>query len=173
MRTCNSSFFLLGARGDLAPRPRQTAGEGRSREGRARTLAKYLQMFSAAVERSWLKGQALPAWQAPCRKNLQGTCAVSREKIVNSVRLDLGGTLHKSARKGERPRPTGLGRTRRGRLRERSTSGRALTRRAARTIEAWSSGRRRAILNTQAAATGMAELGHVGRRHCWEEREGV
>lgn len=26
---------------------------------------------------SWLKGQALPAWQAPCRKNLQGTWEVS------------------------------------------------------------------------------------------------
>lgn len=36
-------------------------------------LAKYLQMLSDAVERSWLKGQAFPAWQAPWRKNLQGT----------------------------------------------------------------------------------------------------
>ena len=37
------------------------------------TLAKYLQTFSADWPRSWLKGQALPAWQAPWRKNLQGT----------------------------------------------------------------------------------------------------
>lgn len=41
------------------------------------TFAKYLQIFSAAAPRSWLKGQADPAWQAPWRKNLHGTCAVS------------------------------------------------------------------------------------------------
>lgn len=41
------------------------------------TLAKYLQTVSADVPRSWLKGQAFPAWQAPWRKNLQGTCEVS------------------------------------------------------------------------------------------------
>jgi hypothetical protein len=39
-------------------------------------LAKYLHIVSAAKLRSWLKGQAGPAWQAPCRKNLQGTCEV-------------------------------------------------------------------------------------------------
>lgn len=44
---------------------------------RRRTLAKYLHTVSEAELRSWLKGQALPAWQAPCRKNLQGTCDVS------------------------------------------------------------------------------------------------
>jgi hypothetical protein len=38
-----------------------------------RTLAKYLQTVSEAWPSSWLKGQALPAWQAPWRKNLQGT----------------------------------------------------------------------------------------------------
>jgi len=42
-----------------------------------RTFAKYLQTFSAAAPRSWLKGQVLPAWQAPCRKNLHGTWPVS------------------------------------------------------------------------------------------------
>lgn len=41
------------------------------------TLAKYLHTVSAAALRSWLKGQAEPAWQAPWRKNLHGTCDVS------------------------------------------------------------------------------------------------
>lgn len=30
-------------------------------KGRGRTFAKYLQTFSAAAPRSWLKGQAAPA----------------------------------------------------------------------------------------------------------------
>jgi hypothetical protein len=45
---------------------------------RVHTLAKYLQMFSAELFKSWLKGQAFPAWQVPWRKNLHGTCEVSR-----------------------------------------------------------------------------------------------
>jgi hypothetical protein len=51
---------------------------------RRRTLAKYLQIVSEAALRSWLKGHALPAWQAPCRKNLQGTCDVSGFKAKDS-----------------------------------------------------------------------------------------
>jgi hypothetical protein len=47
------------------------------------TFAKYLQMLSTVLARSWLKGQEFPAWQAPCRKNLQGTCAVSMQIIVS------------------------------------------------------------------------------------------
>lgn len=48
-----------------------------------RTFAKYLQTVSEAAPRSWLKGQAAPAWQAPCRKNLQGTWEVSVKKIAS------------------------------------------------------------------------------------------
>lgn len=51
------------------------------------TLAKYLQMFSEAAPRSWLKGQALPAWQAPWRKNLHGTCDVSASSSKRSAHL--------------------------------------------------------------------------------------
>jgi hypothetical protein len=50
-----------------------------------RTFAKYLHTFSAALVRSWLKGHALPAWQAPCLKNLHGTCEVSVGKKSASV----------------------------------------------------------------------------------------
>lgn len=35
--------------------------------GEGLTLAKYLQTVSEAAPSSWLKGQALPAWQAPWR----------------------------------------------------------------------------------------------------------
>lgn len=45
-----------------------------------RTFAKYLQMVSEAAPRSWLNGHAMPAWQAPCRKNLHGTCDVSEHR---------------------------------------------------------------------------------------------
>lgn len=55
----------------------ERVGFGRVLGGR--TFAKYLHTVSAAAPISWLKGQALPAWQAPCRKNLQGTCDVSVE----------------------------------------------------------------------------------------------
>jgi hypothetical protein len=34
-------------------------------------------MVSEADPKSWLNGQAFPAWHAPWRKNLQGTCEVS------------------------------------------------------------------------------------------------
>jgi len=50
------------------------------------TFAKYLQTVSAAVEISWLNGQAFPAWHWPCRKNLQGTWDVS-EEAVSSGRI--------------------------------------------------------------------------------------
>lgn len=49
----------------------------------SRTFAKYLHTVSAALPRSWLNGHALPAWQAPCRKNLQGTCEVSSSRNRN------------------------------------------------------------------------------------------
>ena len=48
-----------------------------ARRSDGRTLAKYLQTVSDEAPRSWLKGQALPAWQVPWRKNLHGTCDVS------------------------------------------------------------------------------------------------
>lgn len=53
---------------------RRDARQRRQRNGRERrTFAKYLQTFSVEVPISWLNGQAFPAWQAPWRKNLQGT----------------------------------------------------------------------------------------------------
>jgi hypothetical protein len=62
-------------------------GDGKETKSRSTlTFAKYLQMVSEAAPRSWLKGQALPAWQAPWRKNLHGTCDVSgRSKQANEV----------------------------------------------------------------------------------------
>lgn len=60
------------------PVARRGKGDGHVRRGgNIHTFAKYLQTFSAAAPRSWLKGQASPAWHAPWRKNLQGTWAVS------------------------------------------------------------------------------------------------
>lgn len=55
-----------------------------------RTFAKYLHTVSEAELRSWLKGQALPAWQAPCRKNLHGTCDVSGTRVVSKARKGRG-----------------------------------------------------------------------------------
>lgn len=49
------------------------------------TLAKYLHTVSAAALRSWLKGHAEPAWQAPWRKNLHGTCDVSGKESMLSA----------------------------------------------------------------------------------------
>jgi hypothetical protein len=51
--------------------------------GTQRTLAKYLHTLSLVLARSWLKGQEFPAWQAPWRKNLQGTWEVSRQRQHN------------------------------------------------------------------------------------------
>ncbi len=64
------------------------ANARRERYWARRTFAKYLHTVSEAELKSWLKGQALPAWQAPCRKNLQGTCDVSggREGIVSALK---------------------------------------------------------------------------------------
>ena len=42
-----------------------------------------MQTLSTVLARSWLKGQEFPAWQAPCRKNLHGTCDVSIQTIVS------------------------------------------------------------------------------------------
>lgn len=56
-----------------------------------RTLAKYLHTVSAAALRSWLKGHAEPAWQAPWRKNLHGTCDVSgKEQCALAHRRHFG-----------------------------------------------------------------------------------
>ena len=61
-------------------------------DGMRRTLAKYLQgAWVVAGSAEWEKGQALPAWQAPCKKNLQGTWEVSfwrgEGEMVSSVGL--------------------------------------------------------------------------------------
>lgn len=47
------------------------------------TFAKYLQTLSTVLARSWLKGQELPAWHAPCLKNLHGTCDVSIQELIS------------------------------------------------------------------------------------------
>ena len=148
----------------------------RSEESSRRTFAKYLHTVSEAELRSWLNGHALPAWQAPCRKNLQGTCAVSAGRKASCQHMSTN--THPSRKPGADNRDgelrQGGSSEQRAMVSRREASGgeQRLTRGASGTVKAspghcTGHGTGAAALrgDVEAAAAHMAMLARVGRRH--------
>ncbi len=142
-------------------------GDGRGEGSAGGTFEKYLHTFSDAAPTSWLKGQALPAWQLPLA-----------EELARDVGCVCGARRQRGQRGGGARAGRRNGRESGGRRR----CGRARTGRAPRPVEASggagnggssSDGRHDAIGRAavlvlwyvEAAAPHVARFWQIGRRH--------